>query len=542
MHRWIALGRLVLWAALASVFGLAQEPYEARAARLQPQDIPPLIQKARDGDRSSEVLLWLAYSGGHGVPKDVLKGLPWLRKAAEQGSLESQFVLSTVYEFGRGGVPVDHAESFQWALKAAQGGHDVAQHNVGSAYLHGTGVEQNLEQARYWYGRAAEQGFAHSQWMLGRIYLDGIGVPVNRDEALKWFTKSLAQGHVPTMNALAEMYTGANGIPTQPQLVFDLYRAAAANGSHSAEFDLGRFYRAGYLNPPDYAEAMAWFNRAAAVHYGLAEQFIGAMYEAGQGVPVDLRLARSHYERAAELGVSGAIQKMGELYRDGTGVAVDPVAAYMWFSIGARMGAPESESALETIKPHCSQGQREMAESRANTWVVEHADAMEQKPGRYVYQEWTLVESEPRPLRGSSTPEERAYAILLTRNLEKDPLSLDASAARAWLSKWWQEIPDLTVHPCNLVDAPNHEPYEYGKELYEQITFSEGAFLLEHPAKTTDWNAAFLAGMNGALRAYESILKQKPSDKSAFLDDLLQQLDNGQLGSTVTRMVQQRCK
>ncbi len=44
---------------LAGVSGLSQEPYEARAARLQPEDIPPLIQKAQDGDLSSQVLLWL---------------------------------------------------------------------------------------------------------------------------------------------------------------------------------------------------------------------------------------------------------------------------------------------------------------------------------------------------------------------------------------------------------------------------------------------------------------------------------------------------
>lgn len=81
MRRWIIRG-LLLCTVLACVSGIAQEPYEARAARLQPEDIPPLIQKAQDGDLSSQVLLWLAYSGGHGVPKDVQRGLPWLRKAA----------------------------------------------------------------------------------------------------------------------------------------------------------------------------------------------------------------------------------------------------------------------------------------------------------------------------------------------------------------------------------------------------------------------------------------------------------------------------
>ena len=69
---------------------------------------------------------------------------------------------------------------------------------------------------------------------------------------------------------------------------------------------------------------------------------------------------------------------------------------------------------------------------------------------------------------------------------------LDASAARAWLGLWWEEIPDIMVRPCNLVDAPNHERYEYEKELYEQITHSEGAYVLENPRKATDWDATFL--------------------------------------------------
>ena len=542
MHRWTIVGRLLLFVVLACVSGLAQESYEDRAARLQPEDIPPLIQKAQGGDLSSQVLLWLAYRGGHGVPKDAKKGVPYLRQAAEQGSLESQWVLSTLYEFGRAGLPVDHAESFKWALKAAQHGHMVAQHNVATAYFEGLGVEENLEQARLWYTRAAEQGFAHSEWMLGRIYYEGLGVPANRDEAVKWLSKSLAQGHVPTMRILADMYTNASGIPLQPQFVFDLERGAAQGGSHAAEFQVGRIYREGYLGAPDYAQAMVWFNQAAAAGYGPADQYLGAMYEHGQGVPVDLAQARSRYERAAELGVSGAIQKMGTLYRDGQGVPVDPVSAYMWFSIGAKMGAAESQDSLAAMKPLCTPAQRAMAEARANTWAVEHSDAMQQKPGHYFYQEWTAVERGPQASRGPSTAEERAYAILLTRHLEKDPLSLDASAARAWLSTWWDQIPDIEVRPCNLVDAPNHEPYEYGKQLYEQITYSSGAYILENPGKPTDWNAAFLAGMNGALLAYESILKQKPSANYAFLDDLRQQQDNGQLATTVGRMVKERCK
>jgi hypothetical protein len=238
------------------------------------------------------------------------------------------------------------------------------------------------------------------------------------------------------------------------------------------------------------------------------------------------------------------MQKLGEVYRDGRGVPADPVTGDMWFAIAAKMGATDSQNSLAALKPRLTQGQVGMAEARANTWAVEHQEAMQQRPGQYVYQGWTAVERGPQPTRGPSTPDERAYALLLTQHLEQDPLSLDASAARAWLGVWWEEIPDIMVRPCNLVDAPNHEPYPYEKEVYEQVTYSEGAYILENPGKTTDWDAAFLAGMSGALRAYQAILRQKPDAKSAFFDDLLQQQSSahGQLAATVRALVKERCK
>jgi len=542
MHKRAFWADFILCALLVPSGIFAQEPYESRAARLQPDDIPALLQKAQNGDHASQVLLWLAYSHGYAVPKDIRKGMPWLLKAEEHGCSECDWELSNIYGFGKGGVPIDKEESFKWALKGAERGHPIAQHNVGDFYLEGVGVEKNPEQARYWLTKAAEQGFAHSEWLLATLYLKGVGGPPNRDEALKWLTKSLAQEHAPSMETLADMFTDPNGVPQQPQLVFDLHRAAAQLGDHRSEFEVGRIYRAGYLGAPDYAQALVWFNRAAAVHYGPAYQYLGAMYEAGQGTSVDLNRARTYYENAASLGVSGAIQRLGELNRDAIGAGADPVTAYMWFTIGSKMGVPGTDSALQAMQPKLTEGQSQMGVARANTWMVEHVEAMRQKPDHYFYQGWVWVDREPRTARPPSTQDEQTYAIFLTHRVENDPLSLEASAARAWLDEWWQDIPDVLVRPCNLVDAPDHAKYPYQTELYKQVTYSEGEYILGHPSKSTDWDAAFLAGLNGALQAYESILKQNSSATYSFLDDLRRQRDNGGLENTVHELVQERCK
>lgn len=542
MHTRARWTSLIFCSLLVCLGCAAQEPYESRAARLQPDDIPALLEKAQGGDFSSQVLLWLAYAHGYAVQKDLKQAVPWLRKAAERGCSECEWELSNLYANGRGGLPKDNAEAFKWALKAAERGHPVAEHNVGDFYYEGVGVEKNFDQARYWLTKAAEQGFAHSQWLLATMYLEGDGVAPNREEALKWLTKSLAQEHSPSMETLADMFTGPNGVPQQPQLVFDLHRAAAERGNHRSEFEVGRIYRSGYLGAPDYGQALIWFNRAAAAQYGPAYQFIGAMYELGQGTEASPAMARSYYEKAANIGVSGAIQRLGELYRDGIGTPPDPVAAGMWFSVGAKMGARESKDALQALQPTLSPEQYQTALARANSWETEHIAAMQQEAGHYSYQGWTWVNRDQPSSHPPSTSEERSYAIFLTHRVESNPLSLDASAARAWLDEWWQDIPDIMVRPCNLVDAPDHAKYHYETELYQQVTYSEGEYILENPAKTTDWEAAFLSGVKGALVAYEAILKQQPSATSPFLDELRQQRDNGGLADTVHKLAQQRCK
>ncbi|MBZ5566277.1 MAG: sel1 repeat family protein [Acidobacteriia bacterium] len=536
---------LIFAALLACVVPLSgQEPIEDRAQRLKAEDIPLLTEKANAGDLESQGLLWQAYRRGYGVPKDLAKGVPWLRKAAEQGSPRAQNELAELYRHGVGGLPQDPAEDFKWSLKAAEHGHLVAQLNVGVYYRDGIGVKQDLQQARFWLTKSAEGGFSHAQWALGKLYLEGTGVPPDRALAERWFTKALAQGHPGAMNFLARMHTGPTGVPSDPVLVFDLYRAAADRGSQFAQFELGNIYRAGYLGAPDYPQALAWYQRASSARYAPADLALGEMYEQGQGVPADFNQALSRYQRAAGFGVYRALLKLGEINRDGRNQPPDLVAAAMWFTIAGKMGGGEGQNAQQQLNARLSDAQRQMAAARTNTWIVEHPDAMRQQPGRFEFQEYTLAEYPTDwPKLPPSTPQDRAYALQLTRKLEQDPLSLDAAAGRAWLERWWWGIPDIEVRYCNFIDPPDHQPYQHSQILYYQIAFSEGAYILEQLAQPRDWPASYLAGMQGALRAYESILRQQPSDKSRWLDSLLEMRDRGDLPDAVRQLAADRgCK
>ena len=145
--------------------------------------------------------------------------------------------------------------------------------------------------------------------------------------------------------------------------------------------------------------------------------------------------------------------------------------------------------------------------------------------------------------RGLSTPEERAKARHIARLLEQDPLAKEAPANRQWLLNWMIEVPDIHFNSCvDLLRPDVGNQYRYSREVNQQITFSAASFRLEHPEHLRNDTGAYIAGVEGALRAYESLLKSTPDAKLAFLDELLAKRDRGQLGDHVGELANDKCK
>jgi len=137
--------------------------------------------------------------------------------------------------------------------------------------------------------------------------------------------------------------------------------------------------------------------------------------------------------------------------------------------------------------------------------------------------------------RGPSTPEERARAVKVAHDLESDPLAKDAKEQRAWVTRWIVEIPDITVDVCfdyfgELPDPPRG----HSTEITGQMIVSSAAFMIEHPDKAKDAQAAALAGLSGALKAYQAILKQDAASRWPYLDKVVQMRDQGKLDNYVS--------
>jgi Protein of unknown function (DUF998) len=145
--------------------------------------------------------------------------------------------------------------------------------------------------------------------------------------------------------------------------------------------------------------------------------------------------------------------------------------------------------------------------------------------------------------RGLSTAEERAKAINVARGLERNPLAKDAAANRQWLLNWIIEVPDIRFKSCvGLLSPGVGNSYRYSAEVNQQIIFSAAVFKLEHPDHLRNDTGAYVAGVEGALRAYEMLMKSAPDAQLAFLDDLVAKRDRGELADHVVKLAKENCK
>lgn len=101
-----------------------------------------LERSANFGNHKAIYALATWYLFGKYVKKDLMKGVDYLKIAAEKGSADACFDLAIAYEKGKG-IDKDKELGFKYYLIAALRGHKAAIHEVARCYYYGLGVEKN---------------------------------------------------------------------------------------------------------------------------------------------------------------------------------------------------------------------------------------------------------------------------------------------------------------------------------------------------------------------------------------------------------------
>lgn len=180
------------------------------------------------------------------------------RQAAEQGHAESQYILSTMYDTGKG-VPQDDAQAARWEHMAAEQGHLYAQANLSFRCYSAS----DFAGAFAWCQRAADGELAWAQYNLGLMYQKGEGVARSEAEAAHWYRLAASQGFADAQQRLGDLYYLGHGMPRNYAHAALWYRRAAEQGSARAQFQLGHLYDVGLGIERDYVQYRYWTRMAA---------------------------------------------------------------------------------------------------------------------------------------------------------------------------------------------------------------------------------------------------------------------------------------
>lgn len=135
---------------------------------------------AEQGNVEALLYMGAAYAYGVGVSQNVDKSEKLYREACDKGSRSG--CLSVM-------------SKLDYLKKLADEGNMEDQYLLGLMYYKGEGVDQNYEKAFSYLLKAAEQGDANAQSTIATMYFKGTGIPTDKMEALFWSNKACRNGN-----------------------------------------------------------------------------------------------------------------------------------------------------------------------------------------------------------------------------------------------------------------------------------------------------------------------------------------------------------
>ncbi|WP_239565584.1 tetratricopeptide repeat protein [Brevibacillus fulvus] len=230
----------------------------------------------------------------------------------------------------------------------AYNGDKVAQYNLGVSYEQGIDVENDINQAKYWYTKSANQGYAPAQIALADIYyfnekkyqdalywyskqtedeyalekcaviyLKGLIGTVQIDKANEYFIKSADYGNCNAQYWLSINYLeGKNGLPQNIDLAYKYALMAYQKGNVKATYILGQLHNMNKF--ADTNASFKYFKEGAEKGVVLCQVELAWYYLRGYGTTRDWQKSEYWYRIAADNGNDYAKHVINEMekYKD----------------------------------------------------------------------------------------------------------------------------------------------------------------------------------------------------------------------------------
>uniref|UniRef100_A0A8C8HXG2 Fibronectin type-II domain-containing protein n=1 Tax=Oncorhynchus tshawytscha TaxID=74940 RepID=A0A8C8HXG2_ONCTS len=249
-----------------------------------------------------------------------LLALKYFQKAAEQGWVDGQLQLGTMYYNGIG-VKRDYKQAFKFFNLASQAGHILAFYNLAQMHATGTGVLRSCHTAVELFKNVCERG----RWSDRLMAAYGNFKDSDMDGALVQYLLLAEQGYEVAQSNVAFILDQKeaqifNENETYPRALLHWTRAAA-QGYTVARIKLGDYHFYGYGTDVDYETAVIHYRLASEQQHSAQAMFnLGYMHEKGLGIKQDIHLAKRFYDMAAEASPEAqvpvflALCKLGLVY------------------------------------------------------------------------------------------------------------------------------------------------------------------------------------------------------------------------------------
>ena len=307
-----------------------------------------LIEESNEADPVALYIIGCYYYYGFHVKRYVSTAIEYLRKSADLGYSEAQFLLGSIYEQLSDDVP-KYKETFDNYSKAAMQGHAYAQYGLALMYIVGEAVKKDFIEAKKWLEAAVKQNHYIAAYTLGMLYYEGELGKVSYDKAFDLFLQSADQGYKDGQYYVGIMYKNGQGVEKDLTEAITYLTLAANQNDMNAQYVLGITYFQ-FHGKPHYDKSFLWLNKAADQKHPYAQYNLGVMYQNGDYVEQNYEKASILYRQAAQKDVVGAMYNLGMLYMKGLGVTKSESTATYWWKQAADKGHEPSKKYLNSIE------------------------------------------------------------------------------------------------------------------------------------------------------------------------------------------------
>ena len=285
-----------------------------------------LEKRAKGGDVRAQFETGNGYYSGQIVSKDNNTAAKWYKMAMAQGHQEAT---EKFYSF--------YSKELE---KMAKANDARAQYETGNAYLSGSGIDRDPEEASEWFMKAMAQGYeeakerfysfyskalekaakkgdARAQYETGNAYLAGTPGKRDTETAAEWYIKAMAQGHEEATEKFYSFYSK------------DLEKRAK-NGDARAQFETGNSYFTGSIVTKNDNTAAEWYLKALLQGHEEATEKFYSFYS-------------KDLEKRAKSGDARAQFETGNHYFTGVAVKNDHETAAEWYQKAMQQGHEEAK-------------------------------------------------------------------------------------------------------------------------------------------------------------------------------------------------------